>query len=93
MNLLFLTELLGSAIFITSTEPNGSQYKGGIIMKTGEKVYITANELAEMLGISVGLAYKLIRELNQELSTKGYIVIAGKCPRRYIVEKYYGFGV
>lgn len=56
------------------------------------KLYITANELAEMLGISVGLAYKIIRELNQELARNGFIVIAGKCPRRYIQEKYYGFG-
>lgn len=56
------------------------------------KIYVTASELADYLGISKGLAYKLIRELNQELSQKGYIVIAGKCPRRYVEEKYYGFG-
>lgn len=58
-----------------------------------KRMYITASELADYLGISKGLAYKLIRELNQELAKKGYIVIAGKCPRRYIEEKYYGFGV
>lgn len=57
-----------------------------------KKLYITAKELAEMLGISVGLAYKIIRELNKELAKDGYIVIAGKCPRRYIENKYYGFG-
>lgn len=56
------------------------------------KIYITASELADYLGISKGLAYKIIKELNQELSKKGYIVIAGKCPRRFVEEKYYGFG-
>ena len=55
------------------------------------KIYITASELADYLGISKGMAYKVIRDLNKELAQKGYIVIAGKCPRRYIEEKYYGF--
>lgn len=55
------------------------------------KVYITASELADCLGISLGMAYKVIRELNKELAAQGYIVIAGKCPRRYVAEKYYGF--
>ena len=33
-------------------------------MAENNKIYITANELAEMLGVSVGHAYKLIRKLN-----------------------------
>ncbi len=48
------------------------------------KIYITASELAEMLGISVGHAYKIIRKLNQELAEQGFLVIAGKVPRCYI---------
>ena len=36
-------------------------------MAENKKIYITANELAEMLGVSVGHAYKLIHKLNQEL--------------------------
>ena len=39
-------------------------------MAENNKIYITANELAEMLGVSVGHAYKLIRKLNQELEEK-----------------------
>lgn len=62
-------------------------------MNTQEKTYITANELSEKLGISVGQAYKIIRELNSELKAKGYITVAGKCPRRYMEKKWYGFGV
>ena len=52
-------------------------------MAENNKIYITANELAEMLGVSVGHAYKLIRKLNQELKKEGFLVIAGKVPRRY----------
>ena len=36
-------------------------------MEENKKNYITANELAEILGVSVGHAYKLILKLNQEL--------------------------
>lgn len=61
-------------------------------MNTREKTYITAPELSESLGISVGQAYKIIRELNAELKKQGYITVAGKCPRRYIEKKWYGFG-
>ena len=52
-------------------------------MAENNKIYITANELAEMLDVSVGHAYKLIRKLNQELEKEGFLVIAGKVPRRY----------
>lgn len=45
-------------------------------MAENNKIYITANELAEMLGVSVGHAYKLIRKLNQELEKRG---ISGDC--------------
>lgn len=62
-------------------------------MNTQEKTYITATELSEKLGISVGQAYKIICELNAELKKQGYITVAGKCPRRYIEKKWYGFGV
>ena len=49
-------------------------------MAENKKIYITANELAEMLGVSVGHAYKLIRKLNQELEKEGFLVIAAKFP-------------
>ena len=52
-------------------------------MTENNKIYITASELADMLGVSVGHAYKLIRKLNQELEKDGFLVIAGKVPRRY----------
>ena len=61
------------------------------MMTTENKMYITANELAEILGVSVGHAYKIIRKLNHELENDGYIVIAGKIPRRYLEKRWYGF--
>ena len=61
-------------------------------MKKENKIYITAMELAELLDVSIGHAYKIIRRLNQELEKDGYIVIAGKVPKRYFEKRWYGFG-
>ena len=59
-------------------------------MKTQTKIYITAAELSTMLGVSVGHAYKIIRQLNQELEKNGYIIIAGKIPTKYFEKRWYG---
>lgn len=56
-----------------------------------KKQYLTAQEVAEAMGVSPGKAYGLIREMNQELKDKGYLTISGKIPIAYFREKYYGF--
>ena len=55
-----------------------------------ERSYITAAELAELLRISVGHAYKVIHQLNEELAAKGYLTFSGKVPRKYLEERCYG---
>lgn len=55
-----------------------------------KNIFITAQELAEMLGISKPYAYKLIKQMNNELRDKGFITISGKVSRRYFEEKFYG---
>ena len=42
--------------------------------------YITAQEVAEVMGIGKSKAYQLVRDMNRELKSMGYITIAGKCP-------------
>ena len=59
-------------------------------MENTMKMYITADEVAELLGVSRGYAYKVIRGLNDELKAKGFRVISGKVPRKYFQEKFYG---
>lgn len=54
-----------------------------------KKYMITAEELAEELGVSRGKAYNIIKGLNEELSRKGYVVIAGKVPRAFWETKFY----
>ena len=60
-------------------------------MEETKKIYVTAKELAEMLDVSVAHAYKFIRKMNEELAQEGYIVVAGKVPRRYLEKRWYGF--
>lgn len=55
------------------------------------KIYLTANDLSELMGISMGHDYKLIREMNAELVQQGYIVVAGKVPKRYFEKRCYGY--
>ncbi|NSJ27989.1 DNA-binding protein [Blautia glucerasea] len=51
------------------------------------KQYLTAKEVAESMGVSVGKAYGIIRELNSQLDAKGYITVSGKINRTYFFEK------
>ncbi len=55
------------------------------------KNFITSKELAQELGVSQSHAYKIMRELNNELKQKGFMTIAGKVSRLYFEEKFYGF--
>ncbi len=61
-------------------------------MMKENKIYITASELSELLGISLGHAYKLIRSMNKELEESGYMIVAGKLPRKYFEKRWFGYG-
>ena len=65
-------------------------------MTNQNKIYITAPEItppemADMLGIPIVHAYKIIRSLNSELKKDGYIVIAGKVPTDYFKKRWFGY--
>ena len=52
---------------------------------------MSSKEIAKELGVSQGHAYKIIRQLNKELANAGYVVIAGRVPRTYWKEKFFGY--
>ena len=54
-----------------------------------EKIYYSAEDIAKMLGVSMGKSYKILREMNKELAGKGFLTIAGKIPVEYFREKWY----
>ena len=54
------------------------------------KKYLRAQDVAEYMEISVPMAYKVIRRLNEELIAQGYLVVAGRINRAYFEKKLYG---
>ena len=59
-------------------------------MKTG-KNFLNAADVSEYMDISIPMAYKIIRKLNDELKAHGYIAVAGKINRLYFEQKVNGF--
>ena len=49
--------------------------------------YIKVQEVMKILDVKETKAYKIIKELNQELEKKGYITVAGRVPRKYFFER------
>lgn len=54
-----------------------------------KRYMMDAQDVAKELDISKGYAYKIIRELNDELKTQGYLTLTGKIPRPYWEKKFY----
>ena len=46
-----------------------------------KELFVKAEEVARELGISKPYAYKLVREMNEELKQKGFITIPGRVSR------------
>ena len=70
-----------------------------VILSVGQKQgdymknrFICAEEVAQELSVSKPYAYKLIRQLNEELKEKGFITISGRVNRQYFYERLYGAG-
>lgn len=61
-------------------------------MTEAKKIYYNAEDVAQMLGVSVGHSYKIIKRLNEELKENGFLTVAGKVPIRYFEKRCYGFG-
>lgn len=51
---------------------------------------ITAQEVAQQLGVSKATAYKMIHGWNETLKNRGFTTVSGKISRQYFVEQFYG---
>lgn len=51
--------------------------------------FMLVEEVADRLQCSESKAYKVMRQLNNELKAKGKIVISGRLSRRYFEERFY----
>ncbi|MGN1102649.1 MAG: transcriptional regulator [Huintestinicola sp.] len=53
------------------------------------RLFYTADDIASILSVSRPTAYRIIKRLNDELTSKGFIVISGRVPKKYFDEKFY----
>lgn len=54
-----------------------------------DTMYVRASEVAEITGVSKAKAYKMIAHMNEELKSRNFIVISGRVPRKYLMERLY----
>ena len=57
-----------------------------------EKRFLRAEDVTKELDISTAYAYKVIRQLNDELKEKGYLTISGRVNRDYFFKRMYEAG-
>lgn len=53
-------------------------------------VFMKADEVQELLGVSRSEAYRIMKKLNDDLKEKGFIVLSGRVSRKYLEEMIYG---
>ncbi|MEA4933685.1 MAG: transcriptional regulator [Lawsonibacter sp.] len=46
-------------------------------------------EVKSLLDVKDSKAYSIIRQLNKELERKGYLIVRGKVPKTYLLERFY----
>ena len=52
-----------------------------------ERYFLSAKEVSALIGCKIGLAYKLIRQWNEELKKQGRLTIRGKINKQYFLKK------
>jgi hypothetical protein len=54
-----------------------------------ENPWVRVNEVQGYFGCSRTKGYAIIKQLNDELKSKGFLTYAGRVSRRYFNERYY----
>ena len=54
-----------------------------------QELFFTANDVAQIMKVSTQTAYRIIHLLNNELKSRGYVVVAGRISQKYFCEKLY----
>lgn len=48
---------------------------------------LTVNEVMEICRVSKGIAYSLIRNINEEMKKDGFIIIRGRVNKSYLLKR------
>ncbi len=57
---------------------------------TNNPQFLTASDVAKILGVSRSKAYQICKQLSDELRKNGYIAISGRVSTKYFNERMYG---
>ncbi|WP_270749707.1 transcriptional regulator [Fusobacterium hominis] len=49
--------------------------------------FLKADEVVEICKVSKPMAYKIIREINDEMKSEGYLTIRGRVNKRFLFKK------
>lgn len=60
--------------------------KGSENMEEG-KLFYNKNDVCEILSVADSKAYKIIKQLNDELASNGYITVRGRVPAEYFEKR------
>ena len=58
-----------------------------------EKNFLNAADVSEYMNISIPMAYKIIRKLNDELKDQGFLTVSGRVNHNYFEHKVNGFSI
>ena len=60
-------------------------------MTNEKRAYVTADDVADIMGVSKSFGYKIIKQLNNELKKDGFITVSGKVPKAYFEKRCFGY--
>lgn len=75
--------------FTNNTTTTTTNRKETTTTVSSNNMFIHASEVSETLSVSRAYAYRIVKQLNEELSEKGYMTIDGRTSRRYFDERFY----
>ncbi len=62
-------------------------------MERTRQMFLSVAEVQGFLGMSKSYCYELVARLNDELEKMGKIVILGRVPTKFFLEKFYGMEI
>lgn len=62
-------------------------------MERTRQMFLSVAEVQGLLGMSKSYCYELVARLNDELEKMGKIVILGRVPTKFFLEKFYGMEI
>ena len=62
-------------------------------MERTRQMFLSVAEVQGLLGMSKSYCYELVARLNDEMEKMGKIVIPGRVPAKFFLEKFYGMEI